>query len=424
MLKPLIVFVAATALGATIEPARPPAPLGAAISAEGYATITSAPPAPFIGAEPLAPKPLTAEQIAAHEQFRRAGEFQNRVREEVQALASKLRRAEKGNFIDLYYENEGDPHVVFRFLRDGPRTLARYTKNPSFVAATGRYTNAELKAALDFMMNTFLPDRVIAGAGYGNKQNRAEIDINVTEAEFQALAATKGVKIPDAVQLHFTAMRPASVINRPLPPEIAPLVRVFPRDDRPIGMLNSILSRAKVVLRDGCFRSPDQDNALVLFPLGAQLFIDDAGYLAFGEEEAPGYARVGEEVVFPGSIAEVTAPELLRPIHAACGPGKVIKVNGMRSAAADRAQGAVTDNANTLRQLQQMYGLSDPLARKALDACKKRSGFGNCLLTPPSPVARQVDCPAGTKLSSGLCRTPGGFVRPLPKWIAELAGAD
>ncbi len=172
-------------------------PRGASIGAGGYATIRDAPPAPFAPAPPGAPKPLTPDQLAGHAQFQRAGEFQNKVGGEVIALAKKLRVAEKGNFIDLYYENEGEPHVVFRFLRDGKRTLAKYTKHPRFFVTEVRYSMAELAQALDFMMTTFRDDRVIAGGGYGSKSNRADIEINVPEAEFRALVAKKGVKIPD-----------------------------------------------------------------------------------------------------------------------------------------------------------------------------------------------------------------------------------
>lgn len=430
MLKNLLTFAALTAVvgacGGESAGADPAAqtgsalvPRGATIGPSGYATILDAPTAPFTPATPKPPEPLSADRVAAHEQFRRGGEFQNSVMDEVQALAERLRRAEKGNFVDLYFENEGEPHVVFRFLRNGPETLAKYTRHPRFRAATARYSMEELKAALDFMMETFREDRVIVGGGIGNKQNRATITINVPEREFRELVARKDVKIPDAVELEFAADRSASEINQPLPSKIAPLVRVFPRDDRPLGILNAISSTAKVVLQDGCFRSPDQRNALVLFPLGAQLFIDSEGYLAYGSGETPGYARVGEELVFPGSIAEVTAPELVGPIHAACGPGKVIKVNGMRSSAAERAQERVSTNANSLRQLQKMYGLSEPVARKALETCKAQMGFGTCLLTPPRPM-RKDECPEGTTLNSGLCRTPEGFVRPLPGWLQEL----
>ena len=401
-------------------PARSPLVLrGATIGPSGFATILDAPPAPFTPAQPGDPKPLTAEQLASHAQFRRAGDFQNEVREEVQALAEKLRSRERGNFVDLYYENEGEPHVVFRFLRNGKQTLAKYTKHPRFFATEVRYSMPELRRAMDFMMETFRDDRVIAGGGIGSKTNRADIEINVPEEEFRALVARKGVKIPEAVNLQFRATQSARDLNKPLPANIAPLVRIFPRSDRPVGLVNAIKSRVKVVLRDGCFRATDQGDALVVFPMGAQLFVDREGYLAFGEGEAPGYARVGEEVEFPGSIVEVKAAELAGPAQKACGAGKVIAINGMQSVAASRAQDRTSMNAQSLRELRQSYGLSEAQARKVFEQCARNFGGGTCMLSPPPPVLPGQSCPAGTKLSAGLCRTPEGYIRPLPKWMAD-----
>jgi hypothetical protein len=421
MFRSLSLLAAATLAASACGNAAPPlVPRGATIEPSGFATILAAPPAPFAPAAPGEPKPPTADQVAAQEQFRRVAEFQNSVRDEVDALHRTLDRREKGNFVDLYFENEGEPHVVFRFLRDPETTLRKYTRDPRFRAATAKYSMAELAAALDFMMETFRDDRIIMGGGYGNKQNRASIEVAIPEEEFRELVRRKGVTIPEAVELTFRADTPAREINKPLPPHIAPLVRIFPRDDRPVGAVNSINSYAKVVLQDGCFRSPDNGEALVLFPLGAQLFIDGEGYLAFGSDESPGYGRVGEEIVFMGSIGEVTAPELVGPIHAACGPGKVIKVNGMRSAAAERTQDHVTTNFNAFRQLQEMYGLTEPQAVKALGKCKRQVGFGTCLLSPPRPM-RKEECPVGSELSGGLCRTPEGYIRPLPEWLEEFA---
>lgn len=422
-------MLAAIALGASAcgSAASPPAAefvaRGATIEPSGFATILNVPPAPFVPKVPDTPEPPSSGRLAAQEQFRRVAEFQISVREEVYALHRKLERLEKGNFVDLYFENEGEPHVVFRFLRDPDATLAKYTNNPHFRAGRAGYTNAELAAALDFMMETFREERIIMGGGYGNKENRATVEIAIPEEEFRELVARKGVEIPDAVRLVFRASAPAADINQPLPAKIASLVRVFHRDNRPVGAVNSINSYAKVVLRDGCFRSPDKGDAHVLFPLGAQLFEDSEGYLAFGSHETPGYARVGEEIVFMGSIAEVDAPELVDPIHAACGPGKVIKINGMRSAAAERAQDQLSTNANALRTLKQMYGLSDSQASAALDKCKRQAGFGTCLLSPPRPM-RDGECPPGSSLSGGLCRTPEGYIRPLPEWLSEFAGSS
>ena len=98
----------------------------------------------------------------------------------------------------------------------------------------------------------------------------------------------------------------------------------------------------------------------------------------------------------------------------------MIKVNETRSAAADRAQYSVTANLQALQQLRENWGLSVSAARTALERCKAQSSSGTCLQSPPPPVARQADCPAGTRLSFGLCRTPEGYIRPAPAWLADL----
>jgi hypothetical protein len=412
---------AAAEIPSTAAP-QPPAgvalPKGAILEPSGFATIVDAPPAPFAPTAPGAPPPPTPDQIAGQRQFARAGSFQNSVMSEVMALDARLRREQRGNYVSVYYDNEGEPSAVFQFLRDGPATLARYTRHPQFIGRNVRFSEAQLRAAGDFMWRTFGEDRVIHSTGIG--RNEVNVTVSVSEPEFRALVVRKGVTLPEAVELTFLADRPAAALNPPLPPEIAPLVRIFPRDDRPAGMLHDIYSRAKVELRDGCLRIANRDGALALLPLGTRLFVDREGYLAFGAE-SPGYGRVGETLTFPGSIEEVTAPELVGPIHAACGPGRVLKINGTASAAAHGAQQAVTANEQAVRLLRESYGLSEAGARRAVERCRQMSGSGVCLNSPPRPVPRQEECPAGTRLSFGLCRTPEGFVRPLPAWLEEFA---
>ena len=421
----LFSLLAGAGCAAPAEPAVAPVAAGASlafratIEPSGYATITDAPPAPFTPAPPGQPTPPTPDQVAGNQRFARAGAFQNAVREEVQALDARLRREQRGNYVSLYYDNDSDPpRAVFQFLRDGPATLARYTRHPQFAAANVRFPESELQAASEFMWRTFGADRAIQSTGIG--RNTVTVRVALTEPEFRALVSRKGVTLPESVELEFAAAAPAAFANIPMPPQVAPLVRIFPRDDRPAGMLEDIHSRAKVELRDGCFRLPDRANALVLFPLGTRLFVDREGYLAFGGE-APGYGRVGEMLIFRGVIREVTAPELVAPVHAACGPGPVVKINGTASEAAHRAQAAVTDNANAVRHLREAYGLSEAGARRAAQRCAERSGSAVCLTTPPPPVPRQADCPPGTRLSFGLCRTPEGYIRPLPEWLEDFA---
>ena len=348
-------------------------PFHAEIGTSGFATILSAPPASFDPVEPPVPAPRTAEQDAADADFMRVADYQNSVMDEVQALAERLRREERGNFQTLHYDNEGELGVVFEFLRDGPATLRKYSKNPTFRGETVRWSQEELRAAADFMWETFREDRVIQSTGVGTQV--ATVEISVSEEEFRALVKRKGVIIPEPVELVFRATPMVPLVNPPrpaaqdqaVPDEVAPYLRIFPQHDRPAGALHAINSRVTVVLKDGCFRAADRDDALVLFPFGAKLFVDSANYLAFGSGERPGYARVGEAVEFMGSVNEVTTPELVDPIHAACGPGKVIKVEGMESAAAGDAQRKVTDRANAIRSLGDRYGLDARQAGRALD---------------------------------------------------------
>jgi hypothetical protein len=312
---------------------------------------------------------------------------------------------------------------------------------------------AQLHASSAYMWATFGEDRVIQSTGIG--RNEVNVSVSVPEAEFRTLVARKKAKLPDSVRLIFgaapisiepgmsAALSAADKLNAPLPPSIARKIRIFARHDRPDGALNAINSRAKIILRDGCFRLADHGDVLVLFPLGARLFVDNEGYLAFGNEAIPGYARVGEAIVFPGSLGEVTIPALVDPIHAACGPGKVMKVTAMESEAAKNAQQRLIDDFNAVRLLGSLYGLSKDQARRALafldkqQAARPRQTMTDGALMPPAPpasiimmlpphppVANQSDCPTGTKLSFGICRTPEGYTRPLPPWITEFLEQD
>jgi hypothetical protein len=428
------------------------APPKAALGAQGFATILDAPPAPYTPEAPKEPTPPTPEQIADHEQFMRVTRFQGSVQQKVQVLDGRLRKAEKGNYVSLYYENEGDPSAVFQFLRDGPGTLRRYTREQHFIGKTVPYSMAQLHAASAFMWATFGKDRVIESTGIG--ANQVDVRVSVPESEFRALVARKKVRLPASVRLQFGAApivpqsgpgassTAAETLNAPLPPDIARKVRIFPRADRPDGILNAINSRAKVILRDGCFRLADQNDALALFPLGAMLFIDSEGFLAFGDKPHPGYARVGEVIQFPGSLTEVTIPQLVDPVHAACGPGKVMKITAMESEAAASTQQRVVDDYNAVRMLGSNYGLSKDQARRALLFLDKQQAArpaqtmpdgtpiappsaSMIMMAPPNrPIANQSDCPTGTKLSFGLCRTPEGYIRPLPLWLAQFLEQD
>ena len=409
----------------------------------GYATILDAPPADYVPVRAAEPPPPTARQIADGQRLHRIGMFQNSVMDEVTRLSVRLRRAEPNNFVSHYFDNEGDPSVVFQFLRDGPGTLRKYTRHPRFIGKTVRWSMAQLNADAKWMWDMFCKDRVIQSTGIG--ANTVTSRISVAESEFRELVRRKGVTIPESVVLEFNSAPMVPLINPPLaaarddavPPSVAPHIRVFPRHDRPAGAVHSINGVAKIILKDGCFRASDQGDVMVLFPFGAQLFVDGEGYLAFGREPTPGYARVGETVIFMGSIKAVTEPALVDPVHAACGPGKVIKIEGLASASARHRQQTLNDEIEAVRRLRAEFGLSQEKAQRAFDWLKRRQANAPQLgpdgkpmptvtasliinAPPGPPVSDPASCPAGSKVTFGLCRTPEGGLRPLPAWLAEF----
>lgn len=398
-------------------------PTGAKVERSGYWTIVSAPPAPFKAELPPPPPPPTAEQAAAEARFWRYAQWQSRISAEAFAVLNIVREKEKGNFVDLRYSgsDDGNFRVIYSFLRDGPRTLRKYSRNPQLVGETVRWSKAEQEAAMQLMVD-FLRKQEVRGwmGGTGTASNRAEVTLPLTRAEWERLIARTGFKVPDPVLLTF-AERSAADLNRPLPPELARGIRMFARSDAAPGPVPSVARQGRIVLKDGCFRvsgGPD-DGAHVLFRLGQQLFVDPAGYLAFGQGPVPGYARVGEVVEVEGTFAPVgEQPRITAPIRKACGPGAVVAITTPRSAAAEDAQNALREMNNTYTSLRQMWGLSERGARAYLADCAKR-GTGACILAPPPPGFGR--CPAGTKEVGGVCRNPQGFIRPLPSYLEPYA---
>ncbi|WP_390551602.1 hypothetical protein [Qipengyuania sp. MTN3-11] len=221
-------------------------PFRADFNADGFATILSAPPAAFDPVEPPPFAPRSAEQNAADAEFMRVAEYQNSVSDEVQALAERLRREERGNFQTLHYDNEGELGVVFEFLRQGPATLRKYSGNPTFRGETVRWSQEELMAAADFMWETFREDRVLQARGIGTQE--VTVELSVSESQFRDLVRRKGVTLPEPVKLVFNAARVVPISNPPrtaerddaVPAAVAPHIRIFPRHDRPAGALNAI----------------------------------------------------------------------------------------------------------------------------------------------------------------------------------------
>lgn len=178
-----------------------------------------------------------------------------------------------------------------------------------------------------------------------------------------------------------------------------------------------------IILRDGCLKlaEPGEPHAILLS--GTKLYVDDAGFLTVGVI-SNGVAispRVGEPAWWPGETPQQISAAAAARIRAKCGPGTIKIIGFAQSVAASQA--AADEIA--ARNLVNTYGLPWGTALAKTRACRARLTSNNqikpskmiespCGTTPPSPVADPRSCPAGTSLTGGLCRTPAGYIRPVP----------
>lgn len=183
---------------------------------------------------------------------------------------------------------------------------------------------------------------------------------------------------------------------------------------------------ATILVRDGCLRLDWRDAPLVVLPPGARLVRDRDGDAAIVYAEAPA-AKVGEPIWWEGRTVRLGSDEVLSQLRARCGPGSPVYVGLVQSVAASQA-GA--DRA-AARNFAERYGVPPEEALKRVQACRAGIDLGPggdpsrmidnpCGMVPPPPVEDPRDCPPGTSLSGGLCRTPEGFVRPIPGFDSDV----
>jgi hypothetical protein len=177
-----------------------------------------------------------------------------------------------------------------------------------------------------------------------------------------------------------------------------------------------------VILRDGCLRMAEAGEPHAVFPAGTWLYIDDAGYLTAGvmANAMATNPRLGERAWWSVLPGRVDAAAFGR-IRAKCGPGAVRLIGLPQSVSASQAaaDGVAAGNLVTMYGLP--WGTALPQVRECRARLARNSGIdplkmieNPCGSTPPSPVADPRACPPGTNLSGGLCRTPSGYIRPIP----------
>lgn len=182
----------------------------------------------------------------------------------------------------------------------------------------------------------------------------------------------------------------------------------------------------RIILRDGCLRLAAAGEPHVILPAGTRLYVDDQGYLSLGIlSDSRANPRVGELVSWEAYPQPPLSLAAAARVRTQCGPGPVRFLTIALSVSASQA----LSDAFAAKNFADRYGVPWVDALRSVQRCRDRmaknlpplpSGEPPLLIenmcgsTPPSPVADPASCPPGTSLSGGLCRTPDGYVRPVP----------
>lgn len=321
------------ACGSGASPAAGAAPPGAMLEATGFATIEQVPPSPFPDRLPPPENRPTDEAgyyarlagVSDAEADKRLAE-QRRARPEFERLLGTLRSREKGNFTDARMVHRPDWVYVFYFkLAPGP-TLAKYSRNPHFRAASARYSREELRAIAAPWIERLARHRLLGGHGTDATFGEVAVDLVVSEAEFRAVAEREGWRLPDSIKLRFSE----AVTGSAVADSLRPLVRIFPQSDRALGATNQALLGGRIVLRDGCFyvTGPNQPDRLAYFAREVAVGLDEAGYMALRTRgpEPRHLGRIGEPFSWGGPIGTSESMPMVAELRAQCGQLPLVHV--------------------------------------------------------------------------------------------------
>lgn len=320
-------------------------PVGARIEPSGFPTILEAPPAPFSksprpnGETPRKQRSYYAEiaNVSEAEAVKRLAQ-QEASRPAFERLLRTLRAREKGNFTDARMIHTPDWAYVFYFKRDPRRTLAKYSKFARFKAARARHSTAELDAIARPWVARFTAERLLTGFGTDATVGEVGMDMVVSETEYRAIAARhRWGAMPAAVKLHFAADATGPAVAR----DAAAMVRIFPHNDRALGITNQALLGGRIVLRDGCFyvTGRGQADRLAYFAREVALGVDAQGYLALRSRGADPrqLGRIGEEFNWGGPIGVSESLPMVAELRARCGTAPLEHVGVPESSASFRS---------------------------------------------------------------------------------------
>jgi hypothetical protein len=291
------------------------------------------------------------------------------------------------------------PRYQFFFVRNGPETLARFTRDPRFEGVTGGVRQEELQPILEQWFARLKPYRLSSSGGVNTLEGTIEIDIPVGRSEFEPVAAREGWQLPSNVTLKFQPeIDPATVLAS----DAAPFVRTFPRADRAPSIILTSATSGRIILHDGCFRMNKPDGPHVLFGRNTRLLRDEQGYLAVESIGRSGQrARIGEEMVWGGYPPAVEEEPGVQAIRRHCGSGPIASIGEPESVASFRVR------SHAIVAYAQARRLSLQAAWDEIKACWAAQDARRAALRPGEPDAHMRACDSAEPLNPPPPPRPG-----------------
>lgn len=305
-------------------------PVRATVGKSGYATVLKAPPAPIARSVPARPAPVDPVAMA---QARQEAAAMQALMPEFERLRLRLAAAERGNYTDARIVHDPDWAYVLYFKHEPAATLAKYTLNPRFRAALGRYTRQDLDTLIAPWAKRFSEAGIVGGYGSDATYGTANFSMSVTKEEYRAIAAQKRWgPVPAPIKLDFSQSLAFPAVDG----RIAPLLRHFASERRATVIQLEAGASGRIFLRDGCLRmgriGTAEPSSLAMFHKETGIGLDAQGYLALIDRTTGRpTGRVGEMFSWgaPNGARE-EMPEVIA-LHVACGPGGVINVGNPES---------------------------------------------------------------------------------------------
>lgn len=240
----------------------------------------------------------------------------------IAGVQAALEQNESATFAGLWIQHQPTYRVIVAFAQGGVATLAKYTRDPVFVAVDRGGPNlAELKATRERVAREL--HRLGARPSVSSvdvKHGRVEIGVVGDLAAFNAAVARGEVQVPPFVDLQLP--RPFPNAAPRLPTDWQKTVRAFPRANyRGDGREPDNLRIGTVVLEKGCLRLlGERKNRVIVWPNEATLDLTQAGNVRVLNRSSGKMIEVGKRIDLGGNSGELVEDQEVIGTDSAC-PG-------------------------------------------------------------------------------------------------------